>query len=142
MSTDKRTVLAFDFGMKQIGVAIGNCLLETTQPLPVLKARDGVPEWPAIASLLKEWQPDLLLVGNPLNMDGTESELSARARKFGNRLHGRFGLSVELADERLTSFEAKQELAEAGHSGDYKAQPIDSYAAELILQSWMRSSAS
>ena len=139
MSDDKRTVMAFDYGLRQIGVAIGNCLLATTQPLAILKARDGIPDWQAVANLLEEWQPSLLLVGNPLNMDGTESELGARARKFGNRLHGRFGLPVELADERLTSFEAKQDLAESGHSGDYKAQPIDSYAAELILKSWMRS---
>jgi len=130
--------MAFDFGLKQIGVAIGNCLLATTQPLAILKARDGIPNWQDVANLLEEWQPDLLLVGNPLNMDGTQSELGARARKFGNRLHGRFGLPVELADERLTSFEAKQDLAASGHSGDYKAQPIDSYAAELILKSWMR----
>ena len=119
-------------------MAIGNCLLATTQPLAILKARDGIPDWQDVANLLEEWQPDLLLVGNPLNMDGTQSELGARARKFGNRLHGRFGLPVELADERLTSFEAKQDLAASGHSGDYKAQPIDSYAAELILKSWMR----
>jgi len=130
--------MAFDFGLKQIGVAIGNCLLATTQPLAILKARDGIPDWQAVGNLLEEWQPDLLLVGNPLNMDGTESELGTRARKFGNRLHGRFGLPVVLADERLTSFEAKQDLAASGHSGDYKAQPIDSYAAELILKSWMR----
>ena len=139
MSDDKRTVMAFDYGLRQIGVAIGNCLLATTQPLAILKARDGIPDWQAVANLLEEWQPSLLLVGNPLNMDGTESELGARARKFGNRLHGRFGLPVALADVRLTSFEAKQDLAESGHSGDYKAQPIDSYAAELILKSWMRS---
>ena len=130
--------MAFDFGLKQIGVAIGNCLLATTQPLAILKARDGIPDWQAVGNLLEEWQPDLLLVGNPLNMDGTESDLGTRARKFGNRLHGRFGLPVVLADERLTSFEAKQDLAASGHSGDYKAQPIDSYAAELILKSWMR----
>ncbi|MEP4486336.1 MAG: Holliday junction resolvase RuvX [Halioglobus sp.] len=130
--------MAFDFGLRQIGVAIGNCLLTTTQPLAILSARDGIPDWQAVSNLLQEWKPDLLLVGNPLNMDGTESDLGARARKFGNRLHGRFGLPVEFADERLTSFEAKQDLAASGHSGDYKAQPIDSYAAELILKSWMR----
>jgi len=131
--------MAFDYGLRQIGVAIGNCLLSTTQPLTILKARDGIPDWHAVGKLLEEWQPDLLLVGNPLNMDGSESELGGRARKFGNRLHGRFGLPVELADERLTSFEAKQDLAARGHSGDYKAQPIDSYAAQLILKTWMRS---
>jgi putative Holliday junction resolvase len=135
---DKRTVMAFDFGLRQIGVAVGNCLLETSQPLDIVRARDGVPDWNSIEALLQEWQPDLLLIGDPLNMDGTDSELGARAQKFSRRLHGRFGLAVALVDERLTSFEAKQTLQAQGHKGDYKNQPADSVAAELILQSWMR----
>jgi putative Holliday junction resolvase len=135
---DKRTVMAFDFGLRQIGVAVGNCLLETSQPLDIVRARDGVPDWRSIESLLQEWQPDLLLIGDPLNMDGTDSDLGARAQKFSRRLHGRFGLAVALVDERLTSFEAKQTLQAQGHKGNYKNQPADSVAAELILQSWMR----
>ena len=135
---DKRTVMAFDFGLRQIGVAVGNCLLETSQPLDIVRARDGVPDWSSIEALLQEWQPDLLLIGDPLNMDGTDSDLGARAQKFSRRLHGRFGLAVALVDERLTSFEAKQTLQAQGHKGDYKNQPADSVAAELILQSWMR----
>jgi putative Holliday junction resolvase len=130
--------MAFDFGLRQIGVAVGNCLLETSQPLDIVRARDGVPDWSSIEALLQEWQPDLLLIGDPLNMDGTDSELGARAQKFSRRLHGRFGLAVALVDERLTSFEAKQTLQAQGHKGDYKNQPADSVAAELILQSWMR----
>ena len=135
---DKRTVMAFDFGLRQIGVAVGNCLLETSQPLDIVQARDGVPDWSSIEALLQEWQPDLLLIGDPLNMDGTDSDLGARAQKFSRRLHGRFGLAVALVDERLTSFEAKQTLQAQGHKGNYKNQPADSVAAELILQSWMR----
>ena len=135
---DKRTVMAFDFGLRQIGVAVGNCLLGTSQPLDIVRARDGVPDWSSIEDLLQEWQPDLLLIGDPLNMDGTDSDLGARAQKFSRRLHGRFGLAVALVDERLTSFEAKQTLQAQGHKGDYKNQPADSVAAELILQSWMR----
>ena len=135
---DKRTVMAFDFGLRQIGVAVGNCLLGTSQPLDIVRARDGVPDWSSIEALLQEWQPDLLLIGDPLNMDGTDSDLGARAQKFSRRLHGRFGLAVALVDERLTSFEAKQTLQAQGHKGDYKNQPADSVAAELILQSWMR----
>ncbi len=135
---DKRTVMAFDFGLRQIGVAVGNCLLETSQPLDIVRARDGVPDWRSIEALLQEWQPDLLLIGDPLNMDGTDSDLGARAQKFSRRLHGRFGLAVALVDERLTSFEAKQTLQAQGHKGNYKNQPADSVAAELILQSWMR----
>lgn len=87
--------------------------------------------------LVAEWQPDLLVVGEPLNMDDSSSELSARANKFARRLHGRLGLQVVMVDERLSSFEAKQLSREQGHRGDYKRDPIDSLAAELILQTWL-----
>jgi len=131
------TILAFDFGLRQIGVAVGNCLLGTSQPLSILRARDGVPDWQAVAGLIDEWRPDLLVVGDPLHMDGSDSELSERARKFGRRLHGRLGLPVEMTDERLSSFEAKQNSREQGHKGNFRQQPIDSHAAELILQTWL-----
>ncbi len=131
--------MAFDFGLRQIGVAVGNCLLRTSQPLAIIRARDGVPDWPGLEQLLQEWQPDLLVVGDPLNMDGSDSELCHRARKFARRLHGRTGLPVELVDERLTSFEAKQISRERGHKGNYTRQPVDSHAAELVLQSWLDS---
>jgi putative Holliday junction resolvase len=129
--------MAFDYGLRQIGVAVGNSLLQTTQPLAVLKAKDGIPDWPLLTLLVAEWQPDLLVVGDPLNMDGSESELCQRARKFARRLHGRLGLPVDMTDERLTSFEAKQISRERGHKGDYKRHPIDSQAAELVLQAWL-----
>jgi putative Holliday junction resolvase len=138
LSNDHRTVLAFDFGLRQIGVAVGNCLLATTQPLSVLSARDGQPDWKAVAALIDEWAPAVLVVGDPLNMDDSVGELAGRARKFARRLEGRFGLPVEMVDERLTSFEAKQALREQGHGGDYKAAPADSLAAELILRSWLQ----
>lgn len=130
--------MAFDYGLRQIGVAVGNCLLDTTQPLTTLPARDGVPDWAALTALVDEWRPDLLVVGDPLNMDGSPSELSARAGKFARRLHGRLGLPVAMADERLSSFEAKEQQRERGHRGDYKARPVDAFAAELILQTWLR----
>lgn len=129
--------MAFDYGLRQIGVATGNSLLGTTQSLPILKAKDGIPDWPTLTALVKEWQPDLLVVGEPLNMDGSASELSERANKFGRRLHGRLNLPVEMVDERLSSFEAKQQSRERGHRGDYNKEPIDSLAAELILQTWL-----
>ena len=137
MKKTRRTVLAFDFGLRQIGVATGNCLLGTTQPLSILRAKEGIPQWQALEELVEEWRPDLLVVGDPLNMDGSVSELCARARKFAKRLHGRLGLPVEMADERLSSFEAKQNRREQGHRGDFRQQPVDSYAAELILQTWL-----
>lgn len=130
-------LMAFDYGLKQIGVAVGNALLNTSQPLLVLKAKDGQPNWDAVSALIDEWQPDLLLVGDPLNMDGSVSELAERARKFGRRLEGRFGIAVLPVDERLSSFEVKQQQRERGHSGDYKKAPIDSLAAELILRDWL-----
>lgn len=130
-------MLAFDFGLKQIGVAVGNSLLGTTQPLSVIAAKEGVPDWHIVGALIEEWRPDLLLVGDPLNMDGSESDLGRRALKFARRLEGRFGLPVDRVDERLSSFEAKQSSRERGHKGDYRARPVDAYAAEIILQSWL-----
>ena len=137
MKNPYRTVMAFDFGLRQIGVAIGNCLLGTTQPLAIVRAKEGQPEWHVLEGLVKEWHPDVLVVGDPLNMDGSDSELSEKARKFSRRLHGRLGLEVMMTDERLSSFEAKQNSREQGHRGNYKRQPIDSLAAELILRTWL-----
>jgi putative Holliday junction resolvase len=137
MKKNNRTAMAFDFGLRQIGVATGNCLFQTTQALPIIRAKEGIPDWQAVQGLVDEWCPDVLVVGDPLNMDGSDSELSNLARKFARRLHGRLGLSVEMADERLTSFEAKQNSREQGHSGDFKRHPVDSLAAELILQTWL-----
>jgi putative Holliday junction resolvase len=134
--------MGFDYGLRQIGVAVGNALLGTTRSLPVLRARDGIPDWDAVETLLHEWQPDLLVVGNPLNMDGSASELSLRAEKFARRLHGRFALPVELVDERLSSFEAKQISRDRGHRGDYLREPVDSLAAELILRTWLEEASS
>ena len=128
--------MAFDFGLRQIGVATGNCLLGTTASLPILRAKDGIPDWRALENLVKEWCPDMLVVGEPLNMDGSDSELSALATKFARRLHGRLGLRVAMVDERLSSFEAKHESRERGHRGDFKRKPVDSLAAELILRTW------
>jgi putative Holliday junction resolvase len=137
LSKQAQTVLAFDYGLRQIGVATGNSLFGTTHALPILKSRDGVPNWASVAALVDEWQPDLLVVGEPLNMDGSVSELSEKAHKFGRRLGGRLNLPVQMVDERLSSFEAKQQSRERGHGGDYNKNPIDSLAAELILQTWL-----
>jgi len=133
------TVLAFDYGLRRIGVAVGNTLTATTTALPALGARDGVPDWETVRRLIGEWQPQLLLVGLPLNMDGTPSEMSERAARFARRLHGRFGLRCELMDERLSSFEARERLAAAaGGPGSRHARsaPLDSVAACVILESW------
>ncbi|WP_049631434.1 Holliday junction resolvase RuvX [Cellvibrio sp. pealriver] len=132
-----KTLLAFDYGTKNIGVASGQTITHSANSLAPLKAKDGIPDWTQIEKLLAEWKPDLVLVGLPLNMDESESELSARARKFANRIHGRFGVKVEMVDERLTSFEAKGEVMSRGGSRDYKHNPVDSIAARLILEGWL-----
>ena len=130
------TILCFDYGLKNIGVAVGNGQLQTASELPPLKARDGVPDWQEVGRLLAEWQPKRLLIGHPINMDGTASELSRRATKFSNRLNGRFNLPVSLVDERLSTREAKAEAAERNHKGNYRENPVDSIAARIILESW------
>ena len=129
------TLLAFDFGTKSIGVAIGQQLTGTARPLPALKAQDGTPDWSKIEALLKEWQPDHVVVGLPLNMDGTEQPLTARARKFANRLHGRFGVKVELHDERLSTVEARADLFSRGGFRALNKGSVDSLSAVIILES-------
>lgn len=129
-------VLAFDFGTRSIGVAVGQAITGTANPLNALKAQDGIPNWTQIETLLNEWQPTLCVVGLPLNMDGTEQPMTVRARKFANRLHGRFGLRVELQDERLTTASAKEYLfARGGYKGLSK-DAIDSASACLILEDY------
>ena len=130
------SVLCFDYGLKNIGVAVGNAELQTASELAPIKARDGVPDWQVVQNLLNDWQSKQVLVGNPLNMDGSDSELSRRALKFGNRLHGRFGVVVTMVDERLSTREAKSEAFERNHKGNYRQDPIDSIAARIILQTW------
>ena len=130
-------LLAFDYGLKHIGVATGQSVTATATPLSILPAKDGTPDWGEIEKLLKEWQPDVVVVGLPLNMDDSESEMSARARKFAARIHGRFGVKVELVDERLSSFEAKIEDRGMETGEASRDKTIDAVAASLILQSWM-----
>lgn len=130
------TLIAFDFGLKSIGCAVGQSITCTAQALPAFKAQDGIPNWLLIEKCLKEWQPDKLVVGLPLNMDGSEQELTRLARKFANRLHGRFGYPVELQDERLTTTEAKAEIFARGGFRALEKGKIDSISACLILESW------
>lgn len=130
------TVLAFDFGTKSIGCAVGQSITGTAQALPAFKAQDGIPDWNAIEKCLTTWKPDVVVVGLPLNMDGTEQELTGRARKFANRLHGRFGVKVVLQDERLTTTEARAEIFSRGGYKALSKSKVDGIAACLILESW------
>ncbi len=123
------TALGFDYGTRRIGVAYGQSVSGTAAPLPILKARDGIPDWQQVARLIDTWRPDLLVVGMPYNLDGSDSELLKRAVKFANRLHGRFHLPCYGIDERLSSLAAR-DLARRGD------ELVDSIAARLILESW------
>lgn len=130
------TIIAFDFGTKSIGCAVGQSVTGTAQSLPAFKAQDGIPNWADVEKCLKEWQPDMVVVGLPLNMDGTEQELTRRARKFGNRLNGRFGVKVVWQDERLTTTQARSEIFERGGYRALKKGKVDGISACLILESW------
>lgn len=128
-------ILAFDFGTQRIGVAIGQTITRTASPLAAIPAKDGIPRWETIGALIDEWHPQQLLIGLPLNMDGSESNMSLRAEKFARRLHGRFGLPVQLWDERLSSFEARGELLARGKC-NFKQNGVDSLSACVILEGW------
>lgn len=132
-------VIGFDFGLARIGVAVGQTITQTANPLDTLKAKDGKPDWQKVEQLLTQWQPFRVIVGEPLNMDGSEQEITKRARKFANQLHGRFGVQVELLDERLTSVAAREEIFADGGYRKLKKSQIDSIAAALILESWLTS---
>ncbi len=130
------TVLAFDYGLKSIGVAVGQSLTGSASTLKALKAQDGTPDWQQIEQLLKEWQPAFVVVGLPLNMDGTEQPFTARVHKFVNRLHGRFGVQVKTHDERLTTVDARADLFAQGGFKKLSKDAVDCWSAKLILESY------
>lgn len=134
-----QTLLGFDFGTKSIGVATGQMITATAQPIHAIKANDGIPNWNIVEKVIKEWQPDLVVVGLPLNMDGTEQAITQRAKKFANRLNGRFGVNIALQDERLTTASAKEFIFERGGFKALDKGKVDSVSAALILESWMES---
>jgi putative Holliday junction resolvase len=128
MSRQAGCVLAFDFGLRHIGVAVGQTVTRTASPLDTIAATNGQPDWRSVDALVNEWRPCRLLVGLPLNMDDTESEMSARARQFARRLAARLEIEVTLVDERLTSYATR---SAAGRGGNHAA------AAALIAESWL-----
>jgi len=129
------SALAFDFGTQRIGVAFGQSLTGTARAVGIIKAKDGIPDWKEIESLIKEWSPDLFVVGLPFNLDGSESELLIRATKFANRLNGRFHKPWYGMDERLSSQAAAAQVIEE-NSRAKKRAAIDDIAAQIILENW------
>ena len=134
------SVLAFDFGLKRIGVALGTWLgggrCGPARPLTTIDNESNDARFAAIGALIKEWQPTLLLVGRPLNDDGTAHEMTARCERFANQLRGRYRLPVEDVDERYSSTEADAGLRERGLSWQERKARVDAEAALIILQSW------
>lgn len=129
--------MAFDFGTQRIGIAVGQRLTGQASPIEPIKARDGIPNWDQLERIITEWQPQAFVTGLPLNMDGSPSELSRRAKKFANRLEGRFHRPSFTHDERLTSYEAKGRVIEAGGNRNFGENSVDGIAAQLILESFL-----
>ena len=132
-----QVLLGFDFGMRKIGIAVGQVITKTATPLTMIKAKDGIPSWEAIGDLIKTWQDDALVVGIPYNMDGSEQEIGFAAKRFAGRLKNHYHLPVHRVDERLTTVMAKLELQDK-HGHRSAQREVDSVAASLILESWFR----
>ena len=128
-------VLGFDFGMRHIGVAVGQTITNSATALSVIKAKDGIPDWDIIGEFIQTWRAKALVVGIPYNMDGSEQELTKLAEKFSRRLKERFQLPVYTVDERLTTFAAKQSLQNKNDAK--KPHRLDSVAAKIIVESWL-----
>ncbi len=142
-SSGQRTLLAFDFGTQKIGVAVGQELTKSTTALPILRSRDERPDWEGITQLIEIWQPHALVVGIPLNMDGSENEMTQKAKRFSDRLAGRYSLPVYPADERLTTREAAREQYDPHNKRGHKRKghmEVDSVAAQIILETFFSQS--
>lgn len=133
----RTTVLAFDFGLKRIGVALADRVIGIAHPLQTIAGESNDHRFGVIADLIREWQPGCLVVGLPLRLDGSEHDMTRRCRRFSRQLEGRFGLPVTLVDERLSSAAASQELRELGIGGRRQKPMLDQVAAQLILQTYL-----
>ena len=137
-TTQAHTIMAFDFGTQKMGMAVGQALIESATPLALFPMKDGIPQWENLLKIIKQHQPQLFLVGLPLNMDDSESELSTRARKFARRLRHQSNINTLMVDERLTTREARDELDHYQAQGRGKKLAADSLAAALLIESWYR----
>lgn len=138
-------VLGFDFGLKHIGVAIGQSITQTATPLCSISATDGIPNWAEIDNLIQQWHPTAIVVGIPLNMDGTEQLLTHCARQFAKRLHNRSHLPVHHVDERLSTWEAKDRLkikkdALTRIKNKKTIEQINALSAAILVEQWMSDS--
>mgnify|MGYP006223882211 FL=1 len=123
-------IIAFDYGEKKIGVAVGQTSTNTSSPLQIIFNKDNKTNWISISSLLDEWKPDLILLGKPLNMDGSESEIMKKVDKFYKELKSIYDADIEFVDERLTTFEAREILKDEKHDN------VDAHAAKILIDNW------
>ena len=123
-------IIAFDYGEKKIGVAVGQTSTNSSSPLQIIFNKDNKTNWVSISSLLDEWKPDLILLGKPLNMDGSESEIMKKVDKFYKQLKSIYDADIEFIDERLTTFEAREILK------DEKQDNVDAHAAKILIDNW------
>ena len=123
-------IIAFDYGEKKIGVAVGQTSTNTSSPLQIIFNKDNKTNWISISSLLDEWKPDLILLGKPLNMDGSESEIMKKVDKFYKQLKSIYDADIEFVDERLTTFEAREILKDEKHDN------VDAHAAKILIDNW------
>ncbi|WMY96977.1 MAG: Holliday junction resolvase RuvX [Arsenophonus sp.] len=137
---NNQTIIAFDFGTINIGIAIGQEIIAIAHPLTVLTTKNGNPNWSDIQKILQEWNPKIAIVGLPLNMDGTEQTISKQARKFAKILHLRFNIQVILYDERLTTKEARAYLFNIGGYQALNKNKINALSAVIILENWLEKS--
>lgn len=133
------TVLAFDFGERRLGIAVGEHLINSANPLTTIDNESNEVRFATITQLVNEWQPKLLVVGLPLSLDGSETEVTQLCKKFARRLNGRFNLPVIMIDERYSSTEASQLLNESGIKGRAQKTMLDQVAAQTILRSYFDS---
>ena len=137
-----RTVLSFDYGLRRIGVAVGNTLTGTAEALATIAAEDGQPDWRSIDRCFAEWRPSAIVAGVPYNMSGRNARLATAALRFADELGDRYGIEVHRVDERLTSREAEDDLRERRRSGAkakrVRREDVDREAARLILLQWLR----
>lgn len=129
-------IMAFDFGTQKIGIAVGQTLIQSTNPLPLFPVKDGIPNWEQLLAIVEQWKPHLFLVGLPLNMDDSESELSLRARKFARRLRHQTNIPTLMLDERLSTREAREQVTNYQNQGRGKRLNADSMAAAVLIENW------
>ncbi len=123
-------IIAFDYGEKKIGVAVGQTSTNTSSPLQIIFNKDNKTNWISISSLLDEWKPDLILLGKPLNMDGSDSDIMKKVDKFYKELKSIYDADIEFVDERLTTFEAREILKDEKHDN------VDAHAAKILIDNW------